>query len=149
MAEGLHEERLAVLGYGFAPFPCVSRGSYPERMVGRRVLLVDDHAAFRESAGAWLVREGFVVVGASGSGIDLQATIEAVHPDIVLLDVNLPGLSGPEVAALLPRAAGAPEVILISSDDEAASDPRVLEAPVAGFLAKRDLSCAAIDALLC
>jgi hypothetical protein len=53
------------------------------------------------------------------------------------------------VAALLPRTPGAPEVILISGDDDAASDPRVLTAPVAGFLAKRDLSCAAIDALLC
>jgi DNA-binding NarL/FixJ family response regulator len=118
-------------------------------MVGRRVLLVDDHATFRESAGAWLVREGFDVVGTSENGEGLQATIEAVRPDIVLLDVNLPGRSGPEVAAMLPRTAGAPDVILISGDDDAASDPRVLEAPVAGFLAKRDLSCAAIDALLC
>jgi DNA-binding NarL/FixJ family response regulator len=118
-------------------------------MVGRRVLLVDDHAAFRESAGAWLVREGFVVVGAAENGTDLKATIEAIRPDIVLLDVNLPGLSGPELAALLPTTAGAPDIILISGDDEAASDPRVLDAPVAGFLAKRDLSCAAIDALLC
>lgn len=117
-------------------------------MPGRSVLVVDDHAGFRASARAWLVREGFDVVGESASGEAALRDALDLAPDLVLLDLNLPGISGLEVAAALAARPDAPAVIIISSDAEAGADPLVRVAPVAGFLAKRDLACDAIDTLL-
>lgn len=71
-----------------------------------------------------------------------------VAPDLVLLDLRLPEMSGVEVAMALGATSDPPAVILISSDADAAGDPAVMAAPVRGFLPKRDLTCAAIDELL-
>ncbi|MEY2583528.1 MAG: hypothetical protein QOE09_3377 [Ilumatobacteraceae bacterium] len=72
-----------------------------------------------------------------------------LQPELLLLDIHLPGISGVDVAQELSRTARPPQVILISSDTDAGIDPDVQGAPVRGFLPKRDLTCAAIDALLC
>jgi len=109
-----------------------------------RVLIVDDHAAFRESASALLEAEGFGVVGEAADGESAVAEVARLRPDIVLLDIQLPGLDGFDVAERLAEAADAPAVILISSRDAAAYGSRVEEAPVRGFLAKRSLSGAAL-----
>ncbi len=114
----------------------------------RRLILVDDHEAFRESMCAWLDHEGYDVVGATHDGVDGVRLCADTHADLVLLDLHLPGRSGVDVAAELALLAPAPQVILISSDASAVDDPLVQAAPVAGFLAKRELTCDAIDALL-
>jgi CheY-like chemotaxis protein len=118
-------------------------------MARRRVLLVDDHAAFRASAAAWLNHEGHEVVGSCATGEEALRSCARLHPDLVLLDLNLPGLSGVAVAEQLAVAPDPPVVIIISSDTEAGSDAQVRDAPVVGFIAKRDLTWPAIDALLC
>lgn len=114
----------------------------------RRVVLVDDHAAFRASAVGWLTHEGFEVVGDAASAAEGVRMCEDTWPDLVLMDINLPDASGIDAARKISASSRPPVVILISSDTEAASDPRVLDAAAAGFLAKRDLACEAIDALL-
>lgn len=114
----------------------------------RRVLLVDDHAAFRASAGAWLSHEGQLVVGTCASGEEALSACADLGPDVVLLDLNLPGISGVEVARALAELADAPDVVIISSDTEAGSDVLVRTAPVVGFIAKEDLTWAAIESLL-
>jgi CheY-like chemotaxis protein len=118
------------------------------RAAERRVLLVDDHAGFRTSARSWLTQEGQLVVGACGSGEEALVSCAELHPDLVLLDLNLPGMSGVAVADALAATADPPSVIIISSDAEAGSDAQVRGAPVVGFIAKRDLTWPAIDALL-
>lgn len=114
----------------------------------RRVVLVDDHADFRDSMRAWLAHEGFDVVGVAADGAACIRLAAETTPHLVLLDLHLPDRSGVDVADDLATLVPAPAVILISSDDEAADDPAVRSAPVSGFLAKRDVACAAIDALL-
>jgi DNA-binding NarL/FixJ family response regulator len=108
------------------------------------VLIVDDHAAFRESASALLEAEGFEVVGEAADGEEALIEVERLRPEIVLVDIQLPGLDGFDVAERLAGTADAPAVILISSRDAAAYGSRVEEAPVRGFLAKRSLSGAAL-----
>ena len=118
-------------------------------MTGPRVLLVDDHAQFRASATAWLAREGFVVVGAAASRSEALTQVEALEPEVVLLDLNLPDWeSGLGLAEDLARAHPRSTLIIISSDADAGSDPRVGAAPVAGFIPKQDLACESITALL-
>ncbi|MGL6280040.1 MAG: response regulator, partial [Gaiella sp.] len=117
-------------------------------MQPRRVLIVDDHEAFREAASAMLTSLGCDVVGALDAGEEAAAAVSALQPDLVLVDLRLPGIDGVTVAeelACLPRP---PDVILISSRDEAGLDPRVVAAPVRGFVAKRALNAAALGALI-
>jgi len=111
------------------------------------VLIVDDHAAFRESASALLESEGFDVVGVAADGEEAIGEIERLRPEIVLVDIQLPGLDGFGLAERLAGNADAPVVILISSRDAGAYGSRVDEAPVRGFLAKRSLSGAALAEL--
>jgi DNA-binding NarL/FixJ family response regulator len=113
-----------------------------------RVLIVDDHAAFRESASGLLEAEGFDVVGEAADGESAIAEVTRLRPEIVLLDVQLPGLDGFGVAERLAGEADPPVVILISSRDAGAYGSRVDDAPVRGFLAKRSLSGAALADLV-
>ena len=112
------------------------------------VLIVDDHADFRASARALLEHQGFEVVADVEDG---EAALEAaarLRPDVVLLDVQLPGMDGFEVAERLAAAERAPRVVLISSRRRRAYELRLPDAPVAGFLGKHELSGAALAALL-
>ncbi len=114
----------------------------------RRVLLVDDHPAFAASARALLIHEGLDIVGVAATGEEALTMCHTLRPELLLLDIHLPGISGLDVAHELARTSFPPAMILISSDTDAGTDPMVLSAPVRGFLPKRDLTCAAIDALL-
>ena len=117
-------------------------------MPGERVLLVDDHAGFRASAAAMLEAEGLSIVGTAASGEEALVVVRSIVADVVLLDLFLPGIDGVDVAWRMSESDNGAAVILISSHDEAAFDPRVIAAPVRGFLPKRELTCDAIRRLL-
>jgi DNA-binding NarL/FixJ family response regulator len=108
--------------------------------VRQTVLVVDDHAEFREAARALLEAEGFTVVGEAADGFEAIAEAQRLRPQIVLLDVQLPGLDGIEVAAQLADDPDPPAVVLISSRDASAYGPRLAAAHALGFISKRDLS---------
>lgn len=112
------------------------------------VLIVDDHADFRASASELLEAEGFDVVGCAGDGAAAVDLALRLRPQLVLLDVQLPDRDGFAVAAQLAREEQPPRVVLISSREAAAYGRRVAEAPVRGFIAKRDLTVAAFAALV-
>ena len=112
------------------------------------VLIVDDHAAFRESASALLEAEGFAVVGEAADGDAALSEAERLRPEIVLLDIQLPDLDGFAVAERLADAAEPPRVVLISSRDARSYGPRLEAAPARGFISKRELSGAALAALV-
>jgi DNA-binding NarL/FixJ family response regulator len=112
------------------------------------LLIVDDHDDFRRSARALLELEGFDVVGVAEDGPSALAAVEALRPDVVLLDVQLPGMDGFEVARQLDARRERAHVVLISSRDGSAYGSRLLEAPVRGFLGKNELTAAALHALV-
>jgi len=119
-----------------------------DRQVRRTVLIVDDHAGFRESARALLEAEGFSVLGGAADAAAAITEVARLRPDVVLLDVQLPGLDGFAVAERLAAAPEPPKIVLISSRDATAYGARIGAAPVRGFLAKRELSGAALAALV-
>jgi DNA-binding NarL/FixJ family response regulator len=112
------------------------------------VLIVDDHEDFRTSARALLELQGFEVVADVENGEAALAAADRLRPDIVLLDVQLPGMDGFEVAERLAATAAAPRVVLISSRRRSAYEVRMPGAHVAGFLGKHELSGAALAAFL-
>src|SRR6266511_3923932 len=120
-------------------------GGCEDAAVMRTVLIVDDHPGFRGRARAVLQAEGFGVVGDGAAAIQ---AVRALRPDVVLLDIQLPDMNGFQVAERLRGDGAGGVVVLISSRDAADYGTRVSSSPVAGFLAKADLSGAALAALL-
>jgi DNA-binding NarL/FixJ family response regulator len=105
-----------------------------------RILIVDDHAGFRRVARRLLEACGMDVVGEAGNGREALAMTEQLCPQVVVLDVLLPDMDGFVVAHELAGLPEPPCVVLISSLTRAELGARVDTAPVAGFLAKEDLS---------
>ena len=105
-----------------------------------RVLLVDDQPQFRRAA-AMLIRatDGLMLAGEAGSGEEAVALARDLRPDLVLMDVRLPGINGPEatrqILAERPRHQGHPGVHLRGGRP---AGPRTLRA-APGFLRKQDL----------
>jgi DNA-binding NarL/FixJ family response regulator len=113
-----------------------------------KVVIVDDHEAFRASARALLEAEGFNVVGEAADGTQALAAVAALRPDIVLLDIQLPDVDGFTIAEQLAASLDPPAVVLISSRDAAAYGPRLVRTPARGFLPKSGLSGEALAALV-
>jgi DNA-binding NarL/FixJ family response regulator len=112
------------------------------------VLIVDDHKAFRSSARALLEADGFDVVGEAADGVEAVEAVAVLRPQVVLLDIQLPGTDGFAVAAQLAEKVDPPAVVLISSREAAAYGPRLRDAPSRGFIPKSELSGKALAALI-
>jgi DNA-binding NarL/FixJ family response regulator len=112
------------------------------------VLIVDDHPTFRATARLILEAEGYDVIGEAPDGHTALTEAGRLHPDLVLLDVNLPDTDGFQVARRLTANAGAPAVVLISSRDSSDFGPLVSGSGARGFISKGELSGAALAELL-
>ena len=104
------------------------------------VLIVDDHAGFRRSARGLLEAEGLGVIGEASDGLEAIDLARVLRPDIVLLDIQLPGLDGFAVAERLAELVDPPIVVLISSRDAATYRAQLANSPARAFIAKRDLT---------
>jgi DNA-binding NarL/FixJ family response regulator len=113
-------------------------------------LIVDDSASFLRAARALLEREGVVVVGVASTGVEALHKIEESRPDVVLVDIDLGGESGFDIARRLAEDGTIPpsSVILISTHSGEDFSDLIAQSKVAGFLSKSDLSTAAIKQLL-
>ena len=112
------------------------------------VLIIDDSTGFRTQARALLEAEGFIVIGESADGISGLADARLLRPDLVLLDIGLPDIEGFDVARELASDRSPPIVLLISSREAAEYGPRLASSGAGGFIAKEDLSGAAIRAMV-
>ncbi len=112
------------------------------------VLIVDDHPSFRASARALLESEGFDVIGEAQDGHGAIEAARELHPDVVLLDVQLPDIDGFEVATRLAGETPSPTVILVSSRDGSDFGRLVAASGARGFVPKGDLTGAIITELI-
>jgi DNA-binding NarL/FixJ family response regulator len=113
----------------------------------RTVLVVDDHAGFRELARTLLEEGGYLVVGEAVDGVTALAAVRRLRPDAVLLDVHLPDMDGFAVAAALGRERPAPRVVLTSSDEDEQVGSLLRRCGARGFVAKASLVHAQLGAL--
>jgi two-component system invasion response regulator UvrY len=105
------------------------------------VLVVDDHPLARRAASA-LIRssETLELVGAAASGAQALELADRLRPDVVLMDVRMPGLDGIETTRrLLARLPGV-RVVLISSDRAVDLPAGLADCGAAGFLTKQELT---------
>lgn len=116
--------------------------------MGVTVLIVDDHTGFRASARALLEAAGFEVVGEASDGDEALEAVAALQPDVVLLDIQLPGPDGLTIAEQLAAGPNPPAVVLISSRDAAAYGPRLGRSSARGFISKSGLSGESLSALV-
>jgi DNA-binding NarL/FixJ family response regulator len=113
-----------------------------------RVLTVDDQPLFRDAARAVIgATAGFESIAEVPRGEDALALVSRLRPDLVLVDVSLPGIGGLETSRLLAALEKAPRVVLISADD----DPVLRESAGAhgavAFLSKQELRPRTLRAL--
>jgi DNA-binding NarL/FixJ family response regulator len=105
-----------------------------------RVLIVDDHDLFRETAGRVLAAAGFDVVAGAADGAGGLRLARQLRPDVVLLDVQLPDTDGFRVARELSRDPAPPAVVLVSSRSPAEYGGLAGRSGVRAFIAKAELS---------
>ena len=102
-----------------------------------RVLVVDDHAVVREGIRSVLERQpGFEVVGEAADGASALKLAKSVNPDVVVLDVSMPGGSGLRTAAELRTEAPEARVLILSMYDNAEYVMEAVRAGASGYLLK-------------
>jgi DNA-binding NarL/FixJ family response regulator len=105
----------------------------------RRVLIVDDQAPFREAAALVVdLVEGLEVAGEAGSAEEALDLIAATTPDLVLMDINLPGIDGLEATRRIVREFPDVSVLVVSTYESAEYESRSLAAGAVGFVSKAD-----------
>ena len=105
-----------------------------------RLLLVDDRSAVRTGLKIWLSLEpDLEVVGEPSDGAEAISLARALHPDVVLMDVEMPGMDGISATAALRSAAPQSAVVILTLYDDAATKTRAHEAGAAAFVAKHQM----------
>lgn len=111
------------------------------------VLIVDDQPVFRRAARA-LVRSvpQLDLVGEVGTGEEAVEAAARLHPDLVVMDVRLPGMTGIEAARLITGARPAARVLLISTHEAADLPDDLFRCGATGFVRKQDLDASSLVA---
>jgi DNA-binding NarL/FixJ family response regulator len=113
-----------------------------------RVLLVDDHVAMRLALRATLHgADGIEVVGEAHNGEKAVELAGRLAPDVVLMDVSMPGLGGMEATRLIRKARPDIRVIGMSMYDERVAGVAMLEAGAVSFLKKTEVRAKLVDAI--
>jgi DNA-binding NarL/FixJ family response regulator len=106
--------------------------------VAERILLVDDHPLTRSALAGLLHQHGFDVVGEAGDGEEAIARAAELQPDLVLLDLSMPGLDGLSALPRLREAAPSCEVVVLTASGEEANLLAVIRGGAAGYLLKSE-----------
>jgi two-component system invasion response regulator UvrY len=113
-----------------------------------RVLTVDDHAAFRAAMRAVVdATAGFETVGEASTGEDGVAAAFRLLPDVVLMDVRLPGIDGYEAARRISPQLPAVVICLVSTVDEALHGESATRCGAAAVVRKQDLRPSVLEEL--
>ena len=113
-----------------------------------RIVMVDDHALVREGTIQLLEQAPELeVVGEAGSAEEAMGLIESLLPDVAIVDVNLPGMSGLELARRIATSAPSVRVLIVSAYDDYGYVAEALEIGVGGYLLKTATTRELVDAI--
>ncbi len=117
-------------------------------MAPTTVLLVDDHPVVRAGIRALLENAPDIhVVGEASNGVDALRLVSELSPDVMLLDMELPGLTGNEVAQKLQKAGSPVRILALSAYDDKQYIHELLSNGAAGYLVKDEVPEAIIEAV--
>ena len=113
-----------------------------------RVVIVDDHALLREGT-RWILQQepSIAVVGEAGRGDEAVELVARLQPDVVLLDLRLPGLPGIEAARRIARESPRTRVLIVTAHDDEDYVLEALQAGAAGYLLKTAPSYELLEAV--
>ncbi len=104
------------------------------------ILVVEDHGSLRASVVTWLqYRFPGTLVQGVGSGEEALAHARNARPDVVLMDINLPGIDGLEATCRMKEQAPATAVVMLTTYDTPRHRLAAAKAGAAGYIAKRDM----------
>jgi DNA-binding NarL/FixJ family response regulator len=103
-----------------------------------RILIVDDHPLTREGLAALLEQHGFLVVGQASDGREAIELARRLHPDLVLLDLSMPGLDGLSALPELRSAAPETEVVVLTASGTEENLLGAIRGGAAGYLLKTE-----------
>ena len=112
-----------------------------------RVMVVDDHPMWRDSVGRDLGEAGFDVVAATGEGAQALRIAASVRPDVVVVDLQLPDVSGVEVTRGLQAAYPAARVLILSASGEHRDVLDAVKAGATGYILKSASRAEFLDAV--
>ena len=113
-----------------------------------RVLIVDDQPWFREAARMVVeMTDGFEVVGEAVNGEEGVDMAEALSPDLVLMDVEMPGIDGLEATRRIRSLADPPQVLVMSTHESGDYRETALDAGAYAFVPKYDFSIDTMEGL--
>lgn len=105
--------------------------------VQRRVLLVDDHLLFLEGLRNLLVSQGFEVVGMAHDGLDALSQARHFHPEIILMDINMPRCDGLAATRLISSEMDDIKIIMLTISEDEQNLFEAVKSGAAGYLLKR------------
>ena len=103
-----------------------------------RVLIVDDHPLTRDALSALLTQHEFSIAGTAADGEEAIAAARELQPDLILLDLSMPGIGGLEALPLLREAAPACEVVMLTASVAEENLLSSIRAGAAGYLLKTE-----------
>lgn len=113
-----------------------------------RVLIVDDHTLFRSGIKSLLQRQDdFEVVDEAGDGLEGIKRAKSLRPDVVLLDLHMPGISGREAVKLITEEVPGAHVLMLTVSEDAEDLVETLRAGATGYLLKNIETETLIDAV--
>ncbi|MFH8684820.1 response regulator [Streptomyces lydicus] len=112
-----------------------------------KVMVVDDHPMWRDAVARDLAEAGFEVVATAGDGLQAVRRAQAAAPDVLVLDLNLPGLPGVRVCKELVGANPALRVLVLSASGEHADVLEAVKSGATGYLLKSASTEELLDAV--
>src|SRR2546426_12294054 len=106
--------------------------------MSERILLVDDHPLTRSALAGLLQQHGFEIAGEAADGEEAIARAREIQPDLVLLDLSMPGLDGLSALPRLREAAPACEVVVLTASGTEENLLGAIRAGAAGYLLKSE-----------
>jgi DNA-binding NarL/FixJ family response regulator len=106
--------------------------------MSERILIVDDHPLTRDALAALLEQQGFDVVGEASDGAEAVTAVRGLQPDLVLLDLTMPGMDGLTALPRIREEAPTCEVVVLTASDAEENLLGAIRAGASGYLLKTE-----------
>jgi DNA-binding NarL/FixJ family response regulator len=113
-----------------------------------KIIIVDDHPIVIDGLRSHIeTQPDLIVVGETGDGLEVETLVNYLHPDVLLLDLALPGLSGLEITRRVRKKSPQTKIVIISMYDDIAYVAEAIKSGAQAYVLKRSVSSELINAI--